>query len=794
MRSIRVLLIAIFLLAPGVVLPLVWPLAGLGAGEDDVLYYLPARWFFHDCVQRGEWPWINPFTGLGRPFLADPQSAVFYPFTWLFAWLPPVFAYGLHVWLHHSLAAWGMYRLLRAEFRSDGTSGGAGLAAALFGAVAFAYCGFFLAHRVHLTIHAGAAWAPWVFWRMRRYAEQPTAVCFLSAAAAAALQTLSGHVQIAALTALGSLVWLIARSRGTDRPPHVASSSADAKTALPPGGAGSWIRIMSRCVVAWGLIWSMAAALCAVQVLPTLEYVRDCDRGDRDYFAFTENSWHPLSAATFLSPLMFGNRTENALVPPYWGPSHQCEQLGYLGMVPLWMACFGLMGVWRRFWPGAGWASLLLFAFLLGLGRYGPVCPLLYLIPGANVFRVPARALLLADLALCALAARCFYQLLAVPLSPRIARAIEMVQSITGGLLWLVAACTAVVVFAAMLTYATERPEQLSLLREVIFTVPQLVALGLMLLAIRTCGWLVEQRIRHETSGGVRLWRVAVVVIALTAADLGWLGLHVDIPRGVQTAACYLESEDRTAIVTEIKREQKAAGPWHQPRLWVVNWRKGDRFGEYERPWSKLCADTNAIAGIPALNDYGPLQPRVFSRRFAFAPWGYTPLADELLAETDWMAAVNVGWVLLCDVERRTPANGELRLVTKRGYRLYRMQLCESSGVERTAIGAALHSASEMRYSRVYMPRVSDDGELAARDEAFSGPSIVSSGWRRLAVPITDADLAAFDAGLEAWEYEPPGLKRGALASGVAAGGLLAVSVLARMRRALRAPAARLVE
>jgi hypothetical protein len=190
MRSSRVLVIVVLGLAPGIVLPLVWPLAGLGAGEDDVLYYLPARWFFHDAVQRGEWPWINPFTGLGRPFLADPQSAVFYPFTWMFAWFSPLYAYGAHIWLHHCIAAWGMYRLLRSEFRAVGAVDAAGIgdhlrkhpapmgeaasagsvrapnegwsiAAGLLGAIAYAYCGFFLAHRVHLTIHAGAAWAPW---------------------------------------------------------------------------------------------------------------------------------------------------------------------------------------------------------------------------------------------------------------------------------------------------------------------------------------------------------------------------------------------------------------------------------------------------------------------------------------------------------------------------------------------------------------------------------------------------------------------------------------------------------
>ncbi len=71
------LLVALIILAlPGLMLAPVWRLAGLGASEDDILYYFPARVFFHDTIASGAWPWWNPWTGLGRPFMADPQSAV----------------------------------------------------------------------------------------------------------------------------------------------------------------------------------------------------------------------------------------------------------------------------------------------------------------------------------------------------------------------------------------------------------------------------------------------------------------------------------------------------------------------------------------------------------------------------------------------------------------------------------------------------------------------------------------------------------------------------------------------
>ena len=61
MRSWRLGVALVVLLAPGALLTPVWRLAGLGASEDDVLYYLPARAFFHDTIRDGQWPWLDPW-------------------------------------------------------------------------------------------------------------------------------------------------------------------------------------------------------------------------------------------------------------------------------------------------------------------------------------------------------------------------------------------------------------------------------------------------------------------------------------------------------------------------------------------------------------------------------------------------------------------------------------------------------------------------------------------------------------------------------------------------------------
>ncbi|MBL6764503.1 MAG: hypothetical protein ISQ14_06065, partial [Verrucomicrobiae bacterium] len=51
--------------------------------SDYALFYRPNFQLLHDAIWSGGLPLWNPFVGLGRPFLADTQNAVFYPPLWL---------------------------------------------------------------------------------------------------------------------------------------------------------------------------------------------------------------------------------------------------------------------------------------------------------------------------------------------------------------------------------------------------------------------------------------------------------------------------------------------------------------------------------------------------------------------------------------------------------------------------------------------------------------------------------------------------------------------------------------
>lgn len=733
MKIRTVALAAGIMLAPGVMLAPVWLNAGLGAGEDDILYYYPARAFFRETINSGDWPSINPWTGLGRPYIADPQSAVFYPPTWLFALFTPSLAYSLSLWMHFSLALWGTYRLLRGMHLNR--------LAAVFGGLAFAFCGCMLAHRVHFSMQHAAAWTPWVLWRLSRFAALGGARRLAPVALCAALQALAGHVQIAALTCLASLPFLIARSGLT------------------------W-KLLRR----WLAAWLAAAGLYAIQALPTLAYLPYTTRIDRGYADFVENSWHPASLVSWLLPMFFGQRTPNFFSQPYWGPSHQSEQLAYVGFAPLILALLTLRRDWRADDYRRGLTVLLLFSILLALGKFGPICPLLYWLPGSSLFRVPARAMLLANLAIAGLAAAALHDLTSRHSPARVrlrASAIEWTRKpiLTSAIV--IAGTLLAVVLAAQFADAQSRAAlstALFPLNPAIWLPPLLLAGALFAVGALARGW------RRRAP----VWPVFVIA----AIDLALVGWTLDVPGQARGAAHMLHPPEQERWLVHMRDSPH--------RLWVVS----DTKGVYDRPAAKLAANTNALAHIRGVTDYGPLQPRSVTDVFAFEPWGATPRAAELLRDTRWMRAYDVEWVLLCDPTLPAPGGCEAVDSLGREFRLYRYP---------NPAGRAFiddEPLAKVRYTQTALGKFTTTVEARTSAPTNTERTLVVSqlwlpGWaarengRRL--PVFPAHGALLATRVPAdrtvrlqWTYETPALYVGAMISAAVLLGLATAVLVAR--------------
>ena len=127
--------------------------------RDQGDFFYPLKLYTADRLAAGEIPFWNPLSSLGEPWLANGQSGVFYPPTWLFLLPFPALAAGLFLLLHFGLGAWGSWRFAKHEAVSD--------AGALFSAAAFSACGFSASISSYWNHFGAWAYLPAIAWLAR---------------------------------------------------------------------------------------------------------------------------------------------------------------------------------------------------------------------------------------------------------------------------------------------------------------------------------------------------------------------------------------------------------------------------------------------------------------------------------------------------------------------------------------------------------------------------------------------------------------------------------------------------
>lgn len=355
-------------------------------GVDVFLYFYPYKAYAANSLLAGRFPLWNPHIFMGVPFLANSQAGLLYPLNWLFLWAtaPKQVAYsiGLHIWI----AGLGAYYFARNRLALPPI-------AALAGGVIFAFSGFLGAQVEHLNQLQVSAWLPWLFglfdalsaqlaaappnlWRqtlLSRAARQKTALLGL----VIALMLLAGHTQSVYISLFGLGIYGLARYP------------------LPRRNRAAVIEWAKKISVGFApLIPALAAALLisAAQLWPTVELTgQSIRRGGLAYSEAVAFSLNPLKLPYTLFP-PYGVDLEAKLGPAF------SEFVAYIGLIPLGLAIAAAVALWRnrrKEWWGLGWVGLAGLGLAFGVFT-GPVYYLLYrLVPGFNLFRVPARWLLL---------------------------------------------------------------------------------------------------------------------------------------------------------------------------------------------------------------------------------------------------------------------------------------------------------------------------------------------------------------------------------------------------------------
>ena len=156
---------------------------------DALAQYFPWRHFAATQLRQGHIPLWNPHQFAGSPFVANAQSAVFYPLNWPFWVFDTAYAFGVSALLGSLVALAGTYLLARRWQMSR--------AASLLSATAFAFCGFLSSWALLPTLFQSACWLPLClyFFEGAVEDERPTHAT-LGLAACLTFALLAGHAQV----------------------------------------------------------------------------------------------------------------------------------------------------------------------------------------------------------------------------------------------------------------------------------------------------------------------------------------------------------------------------------------------------------------------------------------------------------------------------------------------------------------------------------------------------------------------------------------------------------------------
>jgi hypothetical protein len=344
------------------------------------LQFIPWYQFFFDSILSGHWPLWNPYNGMGVPFIANYQSAVFYPINWLlliFYLIGSIEGIAIGVTLliplHLFISGLGIMRILEHFEKSR--------FAQLMGGIVFALSGYILTRLTFISMVWAYAWLPWIIFsclQLKSFSQQGSIPKLMRLSLFLALQLLSGHAQTTYYTILLGGIFVIAYEYET--------FYTQIKKLLA---------FLTACLIAF--------LISAVQILPTAEFLMQSQRSSEVGYDFAVSlSLWPARLLTIL----FGNFWGNPNTGRFLSGGNFWEENLYSGVFPV---ITMIILVWVLLWKTrrkqtsenqkktiALFFALLVFSILFSLGKFFPLFPFLYQnIPTFDLFQAPVRFLII---------------------------------------------------------------------------------------------------------------------------------------------------------------------------------------------------------------------------------------------------------------------------------------------------------------------------------------------------------------------------------------------------------------
>ena len=315
------------------------------ARGDTLGYFYPYWTLRSEAFRAGQLPLWTPDLFMGVPLLANSQIGTFYPPNWIVTPFDAPLAIKISLLMHVAWAGIGAYALARRALQLD-------RAAALTAGVVFMLGGFTGAHVEQINQLQGISWMPWLFLLLDAaitpggLLRRRTIRMTILLGAAIALQFFTGHTQTVFISGAGLAIYGLTR-RGV-------------RGLFPLMAAGV-----------------LALLLALPQLIPTLELTSLSNRsGGLNRDEATAFSFSPLDVMRLF---------------PSYSEIRYGEDIAYLGAVGGILAVIG--GLRRKSWV---WIALAGIGLFFAVGRYNPIYYLgIAPLPGFNLFRVPARWLML---------------------------------------------------------------------------------------------------------------------------------------------------------------------------------------------------------------------------------------------------------------------------------------------------------------------------------------------------------------------------------------------------------------
>ncbi len=283
---------------------------------DQTVEFAPWMTYTRQRLRHWQIPLWNPYTQLGVPYLANGQSAVFYPLTQLHVWLPPEWSWTLSAAIRLWLAGMGTWMLARRF--------GVMPAGLLMSGCAFMLCGFNVVWLNHPHVNV-VCLLPWCLIALLRLIDRPSAVRIAVAGLLLGAQFLGGHP--------GSSVHLLITC---------GLMFAVCLTWFSPMKA---LRALPAAVLALVVGFALAGAAW----LPMLEYTGASGKGEEIRLASHSPSFFSMRPAFLLGMVFpYANGYAPDHITPYeislatHLPNTSELAGGFVGIVPLLLACYAL--------------------------------------------------------------------------------------------------------------------------------------------------------------------------------------------------------------------------------------------------------------------------------------------------------------------------------------------------------------------------------------------------------------------------------------------------------------------